>query len=315
MGLRDKMRMIGVGSDENSEKLRETEFHQVQHDVDIERLRADARIEISNAEVEARAKQMRMLSDARREIATKWGDVGVQMHEAWGRATGLPPLILGIVLTAIVFAIVLSAYPVMGMIQGHTVMGYAIREGTGSSTAPSYIVTYRPKKEKYASAAEAEFRVYVPATSAAVAQRKFEELLALHGNTTEFKLEPTTSVIRCWQVVELIRYDTDQVVSPCFPNYGDAALVLAAYQNGTLDQVDQNILNSTVYFPPANPEVVITPTRVVTAQVPATPAHTTVVFVPDSRASEYEDLFAPLPEDESEEFLLNLNPDEVVRIR
>lgn len=303
MSWRDRLRLLAV------EETPQAKFLKAQEASDAEKLRVATKAENLVVMADARQKAAVFRENTRHALSSNQRERFEGWVNAVASATGMPVFVFRLLSIVVCVLVALAAYPMTGMWATHTVEGYTIELGnTTEMTESQYQVVYRPK------GADGPDSVWVPETTQGRAQAEFEKLLAAYGDVYDFRLASGAKAF-CWKVVQMVKYEDDHSVSPCYTDYSSAVAVYTAFQNGNLGSLSRDVLD--VYGAPQEPLVAplaTKPAPMASVAVQGEVVHdTTVVVVPDYLASEYFDLY-PVAEEVDDSYLDGIAPGEVVLV-
>jgi len=301
-----RVRVLGIGKDPDMEKQREDAYYTLQGRIEQKRLRAEFRNEV-----------WRNRSDGIREQCDKWSD---WLTGNWPFALAMTgfsfvAMFISWLASKVVIWIFTMVTGSMGGIIGPGVTGYSI-ESDWHEILLYYHVEYKlPDKS--------DWYVYTPLLEPETAQIQLEQLQAQYPDR-EWRVKGSKRH-GCWRVIRESRMTDPMPVSPCFTDYGDALVVLSAFQvsfesgapvvvpDMVFMEEPRSLPTFDVVVDPAEQDMAVPPSPEVVVEkhyVPTEAApETTVILVPAT-----QDYWLPYRDDSTDvgpEILEGLVPDHV----
>lgn len=280
-----KIRLLGIGTDEDSTKLREAEFHRAQHHNDVWKMKEETRTEIYKARTLARHE--------------RWTSIGTFLrseYSEWGTTLRVVPVAMAVLVATLVWVMLAMTFPLVNILYGPSLTGYTIVQSTNGHD--NWYIDYMPK-----GSGPDKWATYSLGMPKAKSQSLYSSLV-VNNPAYEFRFrQDTENYTVCWKVEALYRFGSNVDVSPCYTSYSNTVAVYHAFTKSSFDSLPSEVLNEAV------PEIVA-------PMLPSVaPKHSlTVVLVPGSMMEDAREMY---PDDigvEGPDYLLGLDPSEVVYI-
>ena len=283
----EKMKLLGIGEDPEEREAREGEYFALQANLELKKVKSEHRVEA-----------FKRWSTAVRE---QWDEWGTTIIAKWPFSL----YVIGATIAALLFVwlgstVLVWAGEIITAPFGPWPTGYSVQVSTSQDS--DLWVKWRDEG--------GEWRTYTPLLTPDQAQVQLEQLQSKYPKR-EWGLVQSDRHRQCFRVVRTYKFKEDDIVSPCFADYGAALATMSKWQMAEASGDPITVPEVTLYEPPKELPYIPEPQiveKVVTKPV-LQPPETTVVVVEN-----LDDYWLPYAEesiDVTPEDVKDLMPDNV----